>query len=219
MPVNGYPDLQEGIDLWKKTIEIRRDTMNLIEDPDYIVHTENVAKFAQKIASKIKGMDADIAYVAGLLHDCGKIKREWQNNKFHGHEGYDLLMAAGYPQAAQICLTHTFPDKDFTPKDIGYPEHWMVPVIELLKKIEYDDYDRLIQYCDKFSDGPYVVTLEERAVAIRDRYNGMKGYSVDEKRYQAIIKEGQKLKSYFDQLCGVDTYELLGVNPKEVHKS
>ena len=171
-----------------------------------------VGEFASKTAV-YAGMNSAKAGALGLLHDCGYRKGEITDNVFHGLEGYDFLMSLGYPKAAQICLTHSFPDKNFAPEEIGYPIKWMMKAKEILSTLEYDDYDRLIQLCDKISDGKKAVTIEKRVRAIKERYccktRGI--YNITKRRLRTLLKEGRELKAYFDKLCGRDVYDILEI--------
>ena len=208
-----YPSIVEAEKILQNCIDFRE---RLATSPNYIPHCRMVSEFARKIAV-FAGMDGDKAYVLGLLHDCGKRKKEQTDNIFHGQEGYDFLMSLGYPKAAQICMTHTFPDKNFNVEEVGYPAQWMIKAKEILNGLEYDDYDRLIQLCDKMSAGASAVTVEERALAIKEFYakEGSDTYNVTDERYKALLKEGQELKAYFDKLCGRDVYEIIGLKKPE----
>ena len=73
-------------------------------------HSRVAADCAYKIA-KAAGMDAEKAYVMGLLHDIGR--------KFgvfhlpHIYHGYHYMMELGYEEVARTCLTHSFSTPDF----------------------------------------------------------------------------------------------------------
>ncbi|MDD4555815.1 MAG: HD domain-containing protein [Alphaproteobacteria bacterium] len=209
----GYPLREEAEQLWQEGMDYRaKNTPYGPNSPAYIVHTQNVAKFAYKIAEKTKALNPEKAYVLGLLHDYGKRISERKANVFHGLEGYHAMISFGYSDVAKICLTHTFPNKDFPVDAIGYPRDWMMEAKQILNNVEYDDYDRLIQFCDKLSDGAEIVSIEKRATLIRDRYNSRKEYSgISEERYETLLSEGLFLKKYFDEACGEDTYKLIGI--------
>lgn len=201
-----YPSIAEAEHLIKEVLEYRRKHF-----PDkylgerYIGHITGVAEAARKIAEKIKGMDPERAYVFGYLHDCGKRIPEKEVGRFHGQEGHDLMLEEGYPAVARICLTHSFSDKDFNDSDSPYPQQWKDWARNLLRDIEYDDYDRLIQLCDKFQDDVKLLTLEERAASIARRYN------LSTQEQEVLLKTSYVLKNYFDKLCGQDIYEILEI--------
>ena len=73
----------------------------------WIKHSRTAAHCAEKIAWH-SGMNADKAFVLGLLHDIGR--------KFgvtylkHVSDGYSYMMSLGYDDVARICLTHSFND-------------------------------------------------------------------------------------------------------------
>ena len=51
-------------------------------------------------------MDAEKAYVLGLLHDIGR--KFGVRHLGHVSDGYRFMMSLGYDEAAKICLTHSF---------------------------------------------------------------------------------------------------------------
>lgn len=75
-------------------------------------HSRYVAACARSIAKLCQDIDAERAYIYGLLHDIGR--------KFgirylaHVYDGYHYLMDLGYPNAARIALTHSFNLKKIT---------------------------------------------------------------------------------------------------------
>jgi putative nucleotidyltransferase with HDIG domain len=116
----------------------------------WIGHSYNVARAAEIIAKKCD-LDSNLAYVLGLLHDIGRY--EGIGNLRHVYAGYILMKEKEYNNIARICLTHSFPYKNFssysgnidcTSEEIKFLENE-------LEKIEYDDYDKLIQLCDGIS--------------------------------------------------------------------
>lgn len=206
MNAKKYPTIEEAKKIWQEGVEYRRKYFpNKPLSDEYAFHTYGVAETAQKIAKKIKSLNSEKAYVLGLLHDYGKRIREKEEGRFHGQEGYEAMMLMGYNDVAKICLTHTFPDKNFDIKTFGYREDWMLWVKDKLKHIEYDDYDRLIQLCDKFFEEKDITTIEKRVEGIVKRY----GLSLVHK--ERLLNEGKVLKDYFDKLCEIDIYKLIGI--------
>ena len=68
-----------------------------------------------------------------------------------------------------------------------------------------DDYDRLIQLCDRLSIGVNY-NLKERMKYLQNTYK------IPTVLLKKKYREALKLKSYFDAKCGCDIYKLLGVN-------
>lgn len=158
-----------------------------------------------KIAALIPGMDGEKAYVLGLLHDYGKRIGEREENKFHGQEGYEQMMFLGYPDVAQICLTHTFPDKNFDRGQYSFPDEWIEWAREKLAGTVYTDYDYLIAFCDKLFEACEMVSIEKRIEAIVERY----GLNADQR--DLLYRESIGLKKYFDEKTGDDVYRILEI--------
>ncbi|MBQ6935142.1 MAG: HD domain-containing protein, partial [Clostridia bacterium] len=76
-----------------------------LNNDDWIEHSYNVARLAEKIAEK-SGIDSEKAYILGLLHDIGRRNGDMQAR--HALEGYNYLTSIGFEDGARICLTHTF---------------------------------------------------------------------------------------------------------------
>ena len=59
-------------------------------------------------------MDADKAYVVGLLHDIGR-RVGIVNIPKHVYEGYLFCMEKGWDEVARVCMTHSYPlmEKEF----------------------------------------------------------------------------------------------------------
>ena len=165
-------------------------------------HSISVANHARWIAEKIGGMDSDKAYIMGLMHDIGR--RAGKKGILHIFDGYDYMMLMGQKEAARICLTHSFPDKDaksyFGTYDCSKQQ--MDFLIDFLKQIEYDDYDRLIQLCDAISLPSGACIMEKRLIDVALRY-GLPDFTLE--KWKAFME----LKKYFDQLCGCNIYTLL----------
>ena len=74
-------------------------------------HSIVVAKCAEKIAKATGELDSEKAYVIGLMHDIG---RQYGYSEFrHVYDGYMYMSQLGYPEAAKICLTHSFSVKKY----------------------------------------------------------------------------------------------------------
>ena len=175
----------------------------------YAFHTRNVARFAKIIAECIPFLDSEKAYILGLLHDYGKRINEREENRFHGREGYEEMLKLGYDDVARICLTHTFHIQNFSDEEYNYPKEWLDWAKTKLRNYEYDDYDRLIQFCDMLTEGFNFVTIEQRAEGIARRYH------LSAAQKQNLIRDALPLKRHFDILCKTDVYSILGIKERD----
>ena len=169
--MNDCPNIKEAFALWQESfcgvLEYSKNNIQM----EYIYHTTGVAEAAYKIALK-SGLDAQKAYIGGLLHDYGKIQNEKQTDKSHFLLGYEKMSEKKYPFVAKICLTHSFPVKNFSYSDYNsYNHNDLLKTKNILSTIEYDDYDRLIQFCDILFEGMNKVVYQQRLKNIKQRYN------------------------------------------------
>lgn len=168
----------------------------------WVNHSKFAAQAAYNIASRIDGMDPDAAYIMGLLHDIGR--RAGIINLSHAYTGYFFMMQEGYPQAARICITHSFIDKNVN----GAHMYWDGTTEELetvkafLNGIEYDLYDHLIQLCDAVSVSSGYWLIEKRLLDVGLR-RGTDQHAPQ--RWQALLN----IKELFDQKLGFPVYKLL----------
>lgn len=168
----------------------------------WIAHSETAAGTAKAIAQKCENLNPDTAYILGLLHDIGR--REGKRHIKHIFDGYNFLINSGYDDAAVICLTHSFPEKEaagFSGK-LDCSESELLFLNKFLAVHEFDDYDRLIQLCDALSLPHGVVLMEKRLVDIVMRH-GFNGNTI--KKWNAFLE----LKKYFDSLAGCNIYTFL----------
>lgn len=201
-----YPSRQKAYELWEEGIQTRLSKpYGFPFEHEYRFHTQGVARAAEIIAKHIPEMDSKKAFVLGLLHDYGKRVNERQEARFHGREGYEQMMKMGYPDVARVCLTHTFPNKNFDDEAFSYPRDWIDWTRNVLSTIDYDDYDYLIAFCDKFFEGMSMVSIESRVKGIVERYG------LSKKQEEILLKQSLLLKSYFDDKTKCDTYSLLGI--------
>ena len=125
-------------------------------------HSLTAAHCAEKIAVACGDMDAEKAYVLGLLHDIGR--KFGVRHLGHVSDGYRFMMSLGYDEAAKICLTHSFYnhklDEYIGKFDVSDEEMEMIKT-ELARTV-YDDYDRLIQLCDSLAGAEGVLDIEDR---------------------------------------------------------
>ncbi len=162
-------------------------------------HSRVAAHCAKKIAEAC-GMDAEKAYILGLLHDIGR--KFGVRHLGHVSDGYCYMKSLGYDEAAKICLTHSFHDKTTN----GYIGKFDTSEEELdlirseLSRIEFDDYDRLIQLCDALAGAEGVLDIEDRMGDVKRRY----GFYPQEKWDSNL-----RLKAYFEEKAHKNIYEIV----------
>ncbi|MBS4772749.1 MAG: HD domain-containing protein [Proteobacteria bacterium] len=202
----GYPTLEVAQKIWLAGYDYRCATTPYTERDEYLFHSKGVARAAQTIAAHTFDMDAQKSYILGLLHDYGRKYDERATGKFHSRSGYEELNAMGYPLAARICLTHTFPRRDFKDEDyLSYPPEWLDWARKELNGVVYDDYDRLIQLCDMFFEGLQMVDFESRFTGIVRRYN------LPRRLLDVLMENALRLRGYFEDKTGQDIYQLLNI--------
>lgn len=204
------PTMQEALKLFEDTLKQRCAQSSRFEfgiAKKFRIHSAMVAVCAEMIASRLPEIDGQKAYIMGLFHDYGKLTYDYErSDKFHGLEGYKALNKLGFDELARICLTHTFYEQELNIKEYAsYNPLEMRKCRKLLQEVPFDDYDRLIQLCDRLSIGVNY-NLKERMKYLQNTYKIPT--SLLKKKY----REALKLKSYFDAKCGCDIYKLLGVN-------
>ncbi len=167
----------------------------------WIGHSESVAQNAKLIAQRC-GLDAQKAYVMGLLHDIGR--REGVSGIKHIFDGYAYMLEMGEKEIARICLTHSFPLKDVQTYIGAYDctEEQLAFLRDFLEHTEQNDYDRLIQLCDAISLPEGACIMEKRLMDVALRH-GLPEFSLD--KWRAFLA----LKQYFDDKCGCNLYEFL----------
>ncbi len=169
----------------------------------YQNHIITAANVAKTIASRIKGMDTEQAYVGALLHDICRTN-ERNEKRFHGISGYEKLINLD-ENAARSALLHMFLWNKIRPfeeckqmffekkKDYDF-------VAEYIKNTKVTDEDLLIQLADNLSNKNGFVTIEQRAQDLSER----KGISIDKE----WLEMRYKLKAYFDKKVGCNIYNL-----------
>lgn len=158
----------------------------------WIIHSYLVGETCKNLAKKI-GLDPDIAYACGSLHDIGKGKAD--SYKDHMIEGYRLLRRDSYFFPARICLTHTFVVRDLrfyeVYSDFGKDKEFLE---DYLNSISYTDYDRLIQLVD--------ISIKHEYLGIENRFKELSPYYKDDDFVTFIKGEYFKLEEYFENLAG-----------------
>lgn len=132
----------------------------------WIKHSINVGKAAQAIAECHPRLNPTNAYILGCMHDIGR--RFGFFHLKHVLDGYNFMMSLGYTDVAQICLTHSFSIKDtdayFGDKDCSKEE--IDFILTYLNKMEYSEYDTLLQLCDALGAADGFCLLEKRMVDV-----------------------------------------------------
>ena len=97
---NMLPTIEEA----KKELEIAGE----LNPGPWTAHSINVGIAARNIAQKVPGMDAEKAYIVGMLHDIGR-RVGIVNIPKHVYEGYKYAMEKGWDEVARVCMTHSYP--------------------------------------------------------------------------------------------------------------
>lgn len=185
----------------KEADEILREAEQLNPGP-WVKHSLFVAQGAKLIALYCEGMDAEAAYIVGLLHDIGR--RFGITNMRHSIDGYNYLIEKGYDFAGKICLTHSHPTGNikeaFGKWDCSNEEYKFVE--NFLHTTEYDDYDRLIQLCDSLALPNGFTLMEKRMIDVALRH-GLNDYIVP--KWKATFE----IKHYFDNKVEKSIYDIL----------
>ena len=163
-------------------------------------HSRTAAHCAEKIAQACDGLDADKAYILGLLHDIGR--KFGVRHLGHVSDGYTYMMSLGYDEVARICITHSFNNQTLNEYigniDTSAAETALIEAE--LQSVHFNEYDKLIQLCDALAGSKGVLDIEERMEDVKERYG-----------FYPISKwnKNMKLKEYFEVKSGSDIYTLV----------
>ena len=129
----------------------------------WVIHAHLIGKTAEKIAKEL-GLDSDIAYACGSLHDIAKAYSH--EGMAHMMEGYRILRFESYFFPARLALVHGFVDFniDFYHGEDNLKEKDRDFLENFLKKHYQTEYDRLIILLDNLIKYEYM-GLEEREKA------------------------------------------------------
>ncbi len=165
-------------------------------------HARYVALAARNIAEAHPDLDAEAAYILGLLHDIGR--REGVTGMRHILDGYTFLERLDYSDAARICLTHSYPLQDIGAGSGNWDgsSEELAFVGTYLSGLEYDDYDRLLQLCDALAWPSGFVMIEKRLVDVALRL-GINPMTVE--KWRAFLE----LQHYFEGAIGRSIYSVL----------
>ena len=162
-------------------------------------HSRICAMCAKRIAAA-SGMDAEKAYVLGLLHDIGR--KFGKGHLAHVYDGHRYMQDLGYEDAARICLTHSFncPKLDVYIGNFDIPQEQQNQLQMLLDHLGFDDYDRLIQLCDCLAGSDGIMDMEARMLDVKKRYGFYRQDKWDTNLW---------LKAYFEEKTGKNIYEIV----------
>jgi hypothetical protein len=185
----------------------------------WVRHSYFVGMAAQAIAEHHAKLDPQTAFILGYLHDIGR--RAGVGDMRHTLDGYHFLLEKGFEHAARICITHVFPLKqinsvagkwDCTQAELDFLEGY-------ISKIEFDEYDRLIQLCDAIALPSGYCLVEKRLMDVALRH-GVNDFSVARwKAYLVLQKEFEEAigRSIYRVLPGV-VENTFGLDPCEHQK-
>lgn len=185
-----------------KNIELNPSNLNTLS------HSKMVANAAKLISEKTKILNPEKAYTYGLLHDVGKFYLPKNESYKHPRKGYELLKN-NYPNIANICISHAFPDfnsyqhiLNYCKKDKIEAEH----ISNILKSIKKNDYIDLIQLCDKLSALDNYISIESKL----DWYQN--NYRINTDELNLFYSPLKNLKHKFDILSNCNIYDILKVS-------
>ena len=116
-----------------------------------IAHSKAVCKVAEEIAENLTkrgiSVNRDLVVASALLHDVEREKKE------HIIEGAKLIRKMGFPEVAKVISKHS------------------LYKIENPLKQPHTCEEKIVFYADKRVKGSKVVSLEERFVDLKKRYN------------------------------------------------
>jgi putative nucleotidyltransferase with HDIG domain len=193
----GLPKLQEA--------KILLEEAGKLNPGPWISHSKYVAEAARLIAEETRELNSETAYIVGLLHDVGR--REGVTDMHHIINGYNFLKEKGFDEPARICITHPFLVKEIE----CYSGKWDCSESELgfikdyLRNIEFNDYDKLIQFCDAIAIPSGFCLIEKRMIDVALRY-GINDLIIDKWKTTMGIKqyfESKMQKSIYTILPGV----------------
>jgi len=170
----------------------------------WVEHSLNTGLACWYIAEKCFDLDAEKAYVLGVLHDIGRRVGVVSISK-HVVEGYKYALERGWEDVAKICMSHSFVLKDFKVKAESMEKGELEDVScirNYLDGVIYDDYDKLLQLCDSLALAQGFCLLEKRFVEVGRRY-GVGELTVD--RWNAVFN----IKEYFEKKMGCSIYDVL----------
>lgn len=134
----------------------------------WILHSRIIGKTAYNIAKEI-GLDPDVAFACGALHDIGKMSGA--KDAKHFLNGYKILRADSYFFPARIALSHSFQIQiiDSYVGKLNISEMDKKFVENFLTYTTYNDYDLLIQFLDAIIKAEYL-GVEKRSQGVLEKH-------------------------------------------------
>lgn len=122
---------------------------------EWIIHSHIIGKTCEKIAKEL-GLDPEIAYAIGTLHDIGKAYGH--KDLAHMMEGYRILRFESYFYPAKIALGHGFVTDDFDSyhgsANVSQRDKEFIKAY--LKKRDLDIYEKLVILLDNLIKDEYL---------------------------------------------------------------
>ena len=173
---------------------------------DFSLHLRKAARYAAAICRHIPNLNDQTGYVFGCLHDYGKFFGDvFGRRSFHGYVGYVEMLKLAQPEIARVCLTHTFFSENFNLDDYKYCRPDLIATHNLLKNMQFDDYDKLMQLVDLLAGvGDKGTGIRPRIAGIAERYRLQPDFAA------RLLQSTLYKKAYFDAKCGTDVLYLLG---------
>ena len=165
-------------------------------------HSRYVGQACENIAKHCTHLDAEKAYIYGILHDIGR--HAGVTSERHLLDGYRYCMECGWEKAAQICISHAFMIQDIN-TSIGVfdmPSEDREFMRQFVEEAVYDDYDRLVQLCDALALPTGFCLPEKRFVDVAIRYGT---HPITVERWKTVLG----IKAYFEIILGCSIYDLL----------
>lgn len=152
----------------------------------WVLHLWVIGNTAKNMAPEL-GLDPDVAFACGALHDIGK--STGAKDADHFFTSYKILRADSYFFPARIALTHSFQIKNVD----SYVGDWNMEdedkdfIRDFLTYNDYTDYDLLIQLLDGLIKTEYL-GIEERARGVYENH-GDNPYFEDRKKRLYALEE------------------------------
>lgn len=180
----------------------------------WLNHSVNVAEATENVILELNKngyeLDVDLGYNAALLHDIGRYKG-FTESVIHSYDGYMYFKELGYSGNANICVTHSFPNKnkhlEIAAEWSLVPEHMKLKLVEILDKNQnYNLYNQIITLCDALADSEGFTTLERRLVSVGLRHGTNSYTPLHWKGFYTIKNDLEKLlnKNIYKLLPGVE---------------
>ncbi|MBQ8002180.1 MAG: HD domain-containing protein [Clostridia bacterium] len=188
-----YPNAEEAL----RELEIGFE----INPTRWVDHARYTGEAARNIA-RAAGLDAEKAYVLGLLHDIGR--RVGFTGIRHIVDGYNYAIKKGWDDVARISMTHSFAENipTINPSMMDLTEDEYEFTKSYLSSIEYNDYDILMHLCDNIALHSGYVLMEKRMIDISMRHGVHEGTV---KRWEKLFE----IKAYFEKRMGKSIYSVL----------